>query len=278
MSGIMFTACEVHTIEYYLSPFGKLLYSTSQAPFGLFLSIWEKMKLYTTKEAAKKLGIAIRTLYSHAITKKAGEKVNNKWRFTDKDLEIIKIDKRFKAKKENKKPLKNELCSQCGKKYNDKKWFYFKTKDIWFCSRSCMCRYVQLNSKRYKREMINDGRKYKLIKSHHRACKSGYVLNSILVMEEKLGRKINKGEIIHHIDGDKTNDSPNNLMVCSSQLEHLSYHKQKKIKIKCWLCGKEREVYKSQVREKNFCGRKHARYYSLNICNPKKRNFYAKHN
>jgi hypothetical protein len=47
-----------------------------------------------------------------------------------------------------------------------------------------------------------------------------------VVMEEKLGRKLVQGEIVHHIDGDKRNNHPKNLMLFPSQAEHLNWHRK----------------------------------------------------
>lgn len=40
------------------------------------------------------------------------------------------------------------------------------------------------------------------------------------IAEELLGRSLLPGEIVHHIDGDSTNNSPDNLLVLSSQGYH----------------------------------------------------------
>ncbi len=45
-----------------------------------------------------------------------------------------------------------------------------------------------------------------------------------VLMEKKLGRKLKNNEIIHHIDGDKSNNSIPNLKLFSNQSEHLKEH------------------------------------------------------
>ena len=60
--------------------------------------------------------------------------------------------------------------------------------------------------------------------NHSRARKRGYVNRSILIAEVILDRKLNNKEIIHHIDGNKTNDNPDNLYLFSSNSTHISYH------------------------------------------------------
>jgi hypothetical protein len=44
------------------------------------------------------------------------------------------------------------------------------------------------------------------------------------VAEAKIGRPLRKGEVVHHIDGNKLNNSPDNLMVLQSQAEHARIH------------------------------------------------------
>jgi hypothetical protein len=45
-----------------------------------------------------------------------------------------------------------------------------------------------------------------------------------IIAEQMLGRPLERGEIVHHIDGDKHNNNPANLKVMT-QSEHMKLHK-----------------------------------------------------
>lgn len=53
----------------------------------------------------------------------------------------------------------------------------------------------------------------------------GYVLNHRLVMEKKIGRFLKKGEIVHHINGIKSDDRPSNLICFKTSGEHSRHHR-----------------------------------------------------
>jgi hypothetical protein len=59
---------------------------------------------------------------------------------------------------------------------------------------------------------------------HPRADCSGYVPEHVLVMERKLGRNLRCSEVVHHVDEDVTNNSPENLILCSCRAEHSRIH------------------------------------------------------
>lgn len=72
------------------------------------------------------------------------------------------------------------------------------------------------------RTVDKDG--YVLLKSpdHPHRTKAGYVREHRLVMETVLGRFLEPGEVVDHIDGDPQNNSPENLRVFASNGEHLA--------------------------------------------------------
>ena len=45
-----------------------------------------------------------------------------------------------------------------------------------------------------------------------------------LVMEENLGRKLELSEVVHHIDGDKSNNDLDNLQLFPSRCDHTKHH------------------------------------------------------
>ena len=59
---------------------------------------------------------------------------------------------------------------------------------------------------------------------HPRAHHNGYVYQHILVAEEGLGRSLEPGEVVHHLDGDKHNNQMANITVLPSQSEHARLH------------------------------------------------------
>jgi hypothetical protein len=61
---------------------------------------------------------------------------------------------------------------------------------------------------------------------HPHAGAQGYILEHRIVMEAALGRYLEPHEIVHHIDQDRTNNDPANLMLLSSNAEHRRFHRR----------------------------------------------------
>lgn len=76
---------------------------------------------------------------------------------------------------------------------------------------------------------------------HKRAFKdNGSVYEHILVAEKMLGRELKDGECVHHIDGNRTNNSEDNLMVFSTNNDHIACHGG------CEIIKQEDGAYKSK--------------------------------
>jgi hypothetical protein len=60
---------------------------------------------------------------------------------------------------------------------------------------------------------------------HRRARMGNYVRRAILVAEKTLGRLISLPNLIHHINGIKDDDRPENLYLCADRREHSKIYK-----------------------------------------------------
>ena len=99
--------------------------------------------------------------------------------------------------------------------------------------------------------------KQKYVPNHPHASTNGLVYEHILVAEQKLGRHLRPKEVVHHIDGNKRNNAPENLMVFATDKDHLGYHKgdeifeinsvwyairKQTVRKQCQYCGKSFEI------------------------------------
>jgi hypothetical protein len=70
---------------------------------------------------------------------------------------------------------------------------------------------------------ISKGYRYIYQPDHPFRRHGNYVLEHRLVMEQKLGRYLHPKEVVHHIDGNRLNNVPENLIVFGSNGEHLRH-------------------------------------------------------
>lgn len=64
---------------------------------------------------------------------------------------------------------------------------------------------------------------------HPKANKhTGYIYEHILVAEKVFGKYLPDGAIVHHIDGDVSNNNPHNLVICQDVAYHLLLHQRER--------------------------------------------------
>lgn len=109
------------------------------------------------------------------------------------------------------------------------------------------------------------GYRYTKNKDHPNANKNGYVSEHRMVMSEHIGRPLLESEIVHHINGNKSDNRIENLVIltrASHAAEHISGDKHPLWKggaviVKCLICGNEFSTKAHNRNEKaKYCSRK----------------------
>lgn len=120
---------------------------------------------------------------------------------------------------------KPEFCTRCGKEmYRSPSMRRGRP----FCSRQCHMKTLneELNASRMTPEVKAKLRAARLGTGEGKTYTKTYGRHTHRrVAEEMLGRPLKPGEVVHHIDRNKRNNSPENLMVFASQAEHAAWHK-----------------------------------------------------
>ena len=161
-------------------------------------------------------------------------------------------------------------CQHCNRIYKPKSSNTNKLYCSWLCYKK------GVKGKARKEYRISRGYKYKFLPDHPDSSKQGYIAEHRLVCEKKLGRRLKKTEVVHHINDDRGDNSPDNLVVCTRK-EHNEIHDSvKNIQSKksldkmrkvlkerrtgqykrCYACNKDIYVLKSHLRKYNFCSNK----------------------
>ncbi len=120
----------------------------------------------------------------------------------------------------NKNHLTPKKCAVCGKEFLPKR----KNRQETQLTCSARCRNVHNSRKTAEQRSITVRNKKPCAKSYPKYHGKHY---HRIVMEQKLGRQLKPGEIVHHKDEDKQNYNPDNLILFASQREHTSYHSTK---------------------------------------------------
>lgn len=132
------------------------------------------------------------------------------------------------------------VCENCGKEFFR---YAYQIKAHVFCSRDCSRQYLSEKMKRMNAE-LNPTRMTEATKEQVRKGRLRYLEREGIktkqypkihsrhdhrvVAERMIGGALLPGEVVHHINGDKTDNRPDNLMVFSSQSEHVKWHAEHK--------------------------------------------------
>ena len=159
--------------------------------------------------------------------------------YCGKDFDVTKrqlyLRKKFcssKCQYDNRRKRVSTKCKICSKEFEVGIWKFGQNRGK-TCSKECRHKWQStlrgtksgnwqggehLNSHGYVLVTLGDGsRRYK----------------HVLIAEKALGRKLKKGEVVHHVNGNKADNRNCNLLICTQ-----SYHQ--------WLEGKMACLYKEE--------------------------------
>lgn len=120
-------------------------------------------------------------------------------------------------------------CDYCGEVFLDYP-SNVKRRNKHYCNKRCEALGKTNTRDKWEGGSINHTTGYKTIKIHGRA-----VDEHRLVMERHLGRRLETWEHVHHINGVKTDNRIENLML-TTRWEHPHEHKRNNT-CKCLICG-----------------------------------------
>ena len=98
-----------------------------------------------------------------------------------------------------------------------------------YCSQKCYWETLKRKTGEKANQWKGGGKKHSygyilLYKPEDVGIRYPYVAEHRLIMEKHIGRPLTRKEIVHHINGIKTDNRIKNLVLCSGNKEHRIYH------------------------------------------------------
>jgi len=118
-------------------------------------------------------------------------------------------------------------CASCGQEFRRRDRGR-PTQDRYFCSPDCRaagCSREGHPQWRGGRTISEHGYVKLKQRGHPNADPNGYVYEHRLVAERKFGRSLVPGEVVHHVNGDKRDNRPENISLFPSVADHLRHHR-----------------------------------------------------
>ena len=134
------------------------------------------------------------------------------------------------------------ICEQCGRHYKDFP-SNVKRHEHHYCGRACSVEAHNYHNTvdSWQGGYVSSSTGYKYIRYKGKAIEEHR-----LVMMKLLGRELETDEHVHHINGNKTDNRPENLMLLTHS-EHSSLHAKPKRHAICKRCGEFKHIHSREL-------------------------------